>query len=157
MKKKKYTPKYARINTLDYVLSGLKRVGSLPTVGVELKLKNHSAMDTVIKGEANTDHIDVLIAAANMGEALARISPALGSDWLPEIKEAQQAIKTMAGRGLARKKFLFTGPEIKVFKQFMTIHDAQLDTCTVQELETAIKLVQLTIKNGKADKIVEMA
>lgn len=157
MKKKKFVSKYARINTLDFVLSGFKRVGSLPTVGVELKLKNHSAMDTVIKGTATTDHIDVLIASANMAEAMAKVNPDLGSDWLPEIKEAQQAIKTMAGRGLAKKRFLFTGPEMTVFKRFMAFHDVQLDTCTVQEMESALKLVQHIVKNGLAEKIVEMA
>lgn len=156
-KKSKYKPKYVRVNALDYVLSGLKRVGSLPKAGVELKLKNHEAIDELIKGNATTDHVDVLIAAANMAEALTRIRDDLGMDWLPEIRAAQAAIKTMAGRGLARKRFLFTGPEMTAMKQFMSIHDAQIDECTVQELEVAIRIVQKAIQLGKAEKIVEIA
>ena len=157
MKKKKFVSKYARINALDYVLSGLKRVGSLPTVGVELKLKNHEAMDELLKGQATKDHVDVLIACTNMSQAMTKIRPSLGLDWLPEILEAEQALKTMAGRGLAKDRFVFTGPEMVVFKRFMAIHDAQIDECTVQEMELALRLVRETIIRGKAQKIVEMA
>jgi hypothetical protein len=157
VKKKKFVSKYARIDALNYVLSGLKRVGSLPTAGVELKLKNHEAFDELLKGEATTDHVDVLIAAANMAEAMTKVRPSLGIDCLPEIRDAQNAIKTMASRGLAKKRFLFTGPEMQVMKLFMTIHDAQIDECTVQEMEVALKIVAQVIRNGTAEKIVEMA
>ena len=157
MKKKKFVSKYPRINALDYVLSGMKRVGSLPTAGVELKLKNHEAMDELLKGEATKDHVDVLIACTNIAQAMIKIRPTLGLDWKPEILEAEAALKTMAGRGLTKGRFVFTGPELVVFKRFMAIHDAQIDECTVQELEVAIKLVMETVRRGKATKIVEIA
>jgi hypothetical protein len=42
-------------------------------------------------------------------------------------------------------------------KLFMVVHDAQIDECTVQEMELALKIVAQVIRNGTAEKIVEMA
>ena len=95
-KKSKYKPKGVRLDNLTWVTAGLKRVGSLPTAGVELKLKNHEALEAVLKGYATRDHIDVLIAAFNVSEALYHVSPDLGEDWAEEIRAAQDAIFTMS-------------------------------------------------------------
>jgi hypothetical protein len=135
----------------------MKKVGTLPTAGVALKLKNHEALDSILKGKGTREHVDVLIAAMNMSEALVRIRDELGVDWKTEIKAAQDALFTMARRGVEKNSFVFTGPEMASVRLVMDIHDAQLDECTVKDMETALEIVAEEVRLKKCRPIVEMA
>jgi hypothetical protein len=117
---------------------------------VILKSKNHSALTEVVQGRGNRDQIDVLIAALNMCEAYAIHGK--GSDWLPEIKEAQNALYEMASRGLGSEKFLFRGPEMQAVNLAMDVHDLQLENSIVSELEsmTAYVTKQIQLKKARA-------
>lgn len=156
-KRSKYKPKGVMLDTMSWVKAGFKKVGSLPKAGVELKIKNHEALDSLMKGVATRDHVDVLIAAFNMAEALYRVNPDLGLDYAQAIKNAQDAIRSMGRRGIQKGKFLFTGPELQTIRLGMEIHDAQLDECIVRDMEAAIDLVNTTILNKQATLIVEAA
>ena len=156
-KKSSYKPRGVRYDNMSWIMAGLKKVGTLPTAGVTLKLKNHEALDSILKGQGTKDHVDVLIAALNMSEALIRVRDELGRDWSSEIKAAQDAVRTMGKRGVERGSFGFTGPEMNAMKFFMDLHDAQLDECTVQEMERALFIVSEEIRLKKARPIVETA
>lgn len=156
-KKSKYRPKGVRLDAVNWVLAGMRKVGTLPTAGVGLKLKNHEALDSILKGEGTRAHVDVLIHAVNVAEALIRIRDDLGADWAQEIKAAQDAIYTMGKRGIEKGRFAFTGPEMTALKLVMDVHDAQLDDCTVKEMEMALNIVAEEIRLKKARPIVEMA
>lgn len=156
-KKSKYKPRGVRMDNMSWIIAGLRKVGTLPSAGVALKLKNHESLDSILKGEGNKDHVDVLIAALNMSEALIRIRDELGRDWSKEIKEAQDAVRAMGKRGIERGSFAFTGPEMNAVKLVMDLHDAQLDECTVQEMERALFIVAEEIRLKKARPIVETA
>jgi hypothetical protein len=122
---------------------------------VGLKIKNHQALLEITQGNGNRDSVDILIAAMNMAEALYVVNPDLGKQYATEIKAAQDAIFHMARRGVEKGKFLFTGLEMQAMNTGMEVHDAQLDTCTIAELETAIKFVYEAIKHRRARPIVE--
>jgi len=124
---------------------------------VSLKIKNHSALSDITQGQGDKNNVDVLIAAMNMAEALHIVNPALGKEYAPEIKAAQDAIYMMAKRGVAKGRFVFTGPEMQAMNTGMEVHDAQLDACTIGELEQAIKYVYEAIKHRRARAIVEAA
>jgi hypothetical protein len=156
-KKSKYKPKGVRLDNLSWIIAGMKKVGTLPTAGVALKLKNHEALDSILMGEGTRDHVDVLIAAVNMAEAMVRLREELGADWKTEIKAAQDALFTMARRGVEKNKFAFTGPEMNAVKLVMDVHDVQLDNCTVKDMERALFIVEEEIRMKKARPIVEMA
>ena len=156
-KKSNYKPRGVRLDNLSWVMAGMKKVGALPTAGVALKLKNHEALDSILKGQGTKDHVDVLISAVNMSEALIRIRDELGVDWKQEIREAQDAIYTMGKRGVEKGKFAFTGPEMNAVKLVMDLHDAQLDDCLVREMEQALFIVNEEIRMKKCRPIVEMA
>ena len=156
-KRSKYKPKGVRLDNLSWVKAGFGKVGTLPKAGIDLKLKNHEALDSFMRGEASRDHVDALIAAFNIAEAIYRVNPDLGIDYASEIKAGQDAIHSMAQRGLKVGKFLFTGPEMQAVRLAMDVHDAQLDECTVREMEKAIDLVSKTILNKQARTIVETA
>jgi len=156
-KKSKYKPKGVRLDNMSWIIAGMKKVGTLPTAGVALKLKNHEALDSILMGEGTRDHVDVLIAAVNMAEAMVRLREELGADWKTEIKAAQDALFTMARRGVEKNKFAFTGPEMNAVKLVMDVHDVQLDNCTVKDMERALFIVEEEIRLKKARPIVEMA
>lgn len=154
-KRSKYKPKGVRLDNLSWVKAVLQKVGTLPKAGVGLKIKNHIALEAVIKGEGTKDSIDELIAAFNIAEALYKINPDLGLDYAPEIKAAQDAIFSLGKRFLSTQKIAFTGPEMIAVRHAMEIHDVQLDECNVREMEKAIDLVNATILNRNARPIVE--
>jgi hypothetical protein len=156
-KKSRYKPRGVRLDNMSWIIAGMKKVGTLPTAGVALKLKNHEALDSILKGQGTRAHVDVLIAAVNMSEALIRIRDELGVDWKTEIKAAQDAIYTMGRRGVEKNRFAFTGPEMTAVKLVMDLHDAQLDECFVREMEEALFIVEEEIRMKKARPIVEMA
>ena len=156
-KKSKYKPRGVRADNMSWIIAGMKKVGTLPTAGVALKLKNHEALDSILMGNGTRDHVDVLIAAVNMAEAMIRIRDDLGADWKTEIRAAQDALYTMAKRGVEKNRFAFTGPEMTAVKLVMDLHDVQLDNCTVKEMEKALFIVEEEIRMKKARPIVEMA
>lgn len=156
-KKSKYKPRGVRYDNLSWIVAGMKKVGTLPTAGVALKLKNHNSLNMILMGNGTREHVDVLIAAVNMSEAFIRVRDELGKDWAEEIRAAQDAIYTMGRRGHERNSFVFTGPEMTAVKLVMDLHDAQLDDCSVREMEQALFIVEEEIRMKKARPIVEMA
>jgi hypothetical protein len=153
-KKSKYKPKGVRYDNMSWVIAGMKKVGTLPTAGVALKLKNHEALDSLLRGQGTRDHVDVIIAAVNMSEALIRVRDDLGRDWADEIRAAQDAVYTMGRRGFEKGSFVFTGPEMTAVKLVMDLHDTQLDHCSVKEMEQALFIVEEEIRLRKARPIV---
>lgn len=153
-KRSKYKPKGVRLDTMAWVLSGMKKVTDVPNAGVLLKIKNHDAMNEITQGRGKRDNIDIIIAAMNMAEAMCMMG--IGADWRPEIRKAQDAIMSMARRGLSKSdRFLFTGEEMQALNLGIDIHDAQLDECTVKQMEEALALVSREITQKRARMIAE--
>ena len=152
-KKSNYKPKGVRLDAVNWVLSGMKPVASVGDAIVVLKAKNHSALTEVVQGRGNRDQIDVLIAALNMCEAYAVHGK--GKDWLPEIREAQNALYEMASRGLEKEKFVFRGPEMQAVNLAMDVHDLQLESSIVKELEDMADYVAKQIVLKRARPIVK--
>lgn len=156
-KKSKYKPRGVRYDNMTWIIAGMKKVGTLPSAGVALKLKNHEALDSILKGEGTREHVDVLINAVNMSEALIRVREDLGRDWATEIRAAQDAIYSMGKRGIEKNRFAFTGPEMNAVRLVMDLHDSQLDECSVKEMEQALFIVNEEIRLKKARPILEAA
>jgi hypothetical protein len=152
-KKSKYKPKPIMLDAVSWVLAGMKPVSSVGDAIVVLKAKNHSALTEVVQGRGNRDQIDLLIAALNVCEAFAIHGK--GKDWLPEIKQAQDAIYNMASRGLDSEHFIFRGPEMQAVNLAMEIHDVQLEQSTVKELEEMTAYVTKQIILNRARAIVK--
>jgi hypothetical protein len=152
-KKSNYKPKGVRLDALNWVIAGMKPISSVGDAMVVLKAKNHSALTEVVQGRGNRDQIDVLIAAFNMCEAYAIHGK--GKDWLPEIREAQNALYEMASRGLEKEKFLFRGPEMQAVNLAMDIHDVQLEESNVKQLEDMADFVAKQIILKRARPIVK--
>jgi hypothetical protein len=91
----------------------------------------------------------------NICEALVRVRDDLGLDWANEIRAAQDALYTMAKRGVEKNRFAFTGQEMTAMKLVMDVHDAQLDNCTVKEMEQAMFIVYEEVRLKKARPILQ--
>jgi len=154
-KRSKYKPRGVRYDNMSWLIAGMKKVGTLPTAGVALKLKNHNSLNMILMGNGTREHVDVLISAVNMSEALIRIRDDLGRDWAEEIRAAQDAVYAMGVRGYEKGSFLFTGPEMTAVKLIMDLHDSQLDDCTVREMEQALFIVEEELRMRKARSIVK--
>jgi hypothetical protein len=150
-KRSKYKPKGVRLDNMAWVQSGLRRVEDV-SASATIKIRNHDAMNTLRLGNATKAEIDIIIAALNIAEALARRG--VGSDWLPELRAAQDALLTLARRGLT-SRFIVRADELTALNLAMEIHDAQLEAVTVKQLETAMDFVAETVRLKKARSIVE--
>lgn len=151
-KRSKYRPRGVIYDTMAHVTTGMAKVGAI-SAGTTLKIKNHAALEQLRRGLATRDDIDVLIGAFNITEALARMR--IGDDWKVEIRAAQDALLELGRRSAETGKFILRGPELTTFNLAMEIHDAQLDACTVSELERAIDLVNAIISSKQARVIME--
>lgn len=152
-KRSKYKPKGVRLDVMAWIKQGMQPMASHPE-SITLKLKNHAAMDELVKGRGTRDHCDIIICALNMTEALSMLR--IGDDYRQDISAGQDALLSMCRRGLERDRFLFTGPELQAVNTAMEVHDAQLDACTVAELERAIDIVKQTVRDKKA-RVIEVA
>jgi hypothetical protein len=150
-KKSKYKPKGVRLDTMTWVLSGLKKVADVPNSGTQLLLRNHVSFDEIMQGRGDKEHVNILIQFVNMSEALAELQ--LGRDWLPEIRQAQDAVYAMAQRGISGKKFLFTGEEMNTVRQILELHDEQLRNCPVRVMEQALELIGKNLMHHKMRRI----
>lgn len=151
-KRSKYRPKGVIRDPMSHVISGMKKVGDLSS-GTTLMIMNHDALDRARRGLAERRDLDVLIAAMNMAEALIRMR--IGDDWRDEIRAAQDALFAVGSRGVETGKFILRGPELTSLNLGMEIHDAQLEACTVAELEKAIDIVHNEIRHHRARPIIK--
>lgn len=150
-KRSRYRPKGVIMDTISHVLGGFAPVREHGRA-VTLKIKNHQALASMVAGTGSRDDIDILIAAMNVAEALAIVAD-LGTEYRAEITAAQDAIVSMGRRGIAKSRFLFTGPELTAMNLGMEIHDAQLDACTVGQLERALDFVARELRAKRARAI----
>jgi hypothetical protein len=132
---------------MAFVQAGIRQFSDLPA-GTTLRVKNHDALNNLRMGVATRPDIDMLIAASNIAEAMIQMGK--GTDWDEEFKVGREAILAMARRGVPNMHFVVTGQELQAINLLMEIHDAQLDSCTVKDVEDAIDIVDKQIINKRA-------
>jgi len=147
-KRSKYKPKGVRFDVMAYIKQGMQRMASHPAA-LDLRIKNHQALTSIVRGTGTRDDVDVLINAFNVTEALAK-KIELGDQYTIEIQGGQDALFTMARRCVDKNRFIFTGPEMQAVNLAMEIHDAQLDEVSVADLERALEYVVEQIRNKRA-------
>lgn len=144
-KRSTYRPKRNLQDPLAYVLNGFrpadqKENGIIQTV----RIMNHGAIDAVRRGKATWEDVSTIIVAMNVGLGLC--AAGVGGDYAYELRNALKAAMALE----QRDKWLLTGPELNAINLGMEVHDAQLDVCTVIEMEAALVTVQQMIAERKA-------
>ena len=153
-KRSKYKPKGVRLDATTYVLNGFRLVSTTGGAALDLKIKNHSALEALRTGQAKRYDIDSIISALNVSEALSRLG--IGHEYVDEIKQGQDALLELSRRGINRDdRFVAKASELMAINYGMMLHDAQLDITTIAQLEKALDIVTNEIKSRKARVIEE--
>jgi hypothetical protein len=155
-KRSKYRPKGVLPDPMTWLLAGMKPFKDAP-YSVDLRIKNHGAIDALRRGVATKDDMDVLIGAFNMTEAFVRLRPDLGVDWADEIKAGMDALYAVSKRGAESMRFILKASELVAMNLLMEIHDAQLDQTTVKDLEEAMDIVKEEHRLKKMRSVKESA
>jgi len=153
--RRKYRPKPVLADPVGYVVEGVQPVSSHGSYLVDLLLKNHSAMETLLKGTATKAHMNILIACHNITEALYRMG--FGRDYSDCIVRGKAALLDLCGRGAKSGRFVCRAPEIQAMNDLMELHDAQMAVITVADMQKAIALGKREIINKRATVIQEAA
>ena len=152
-KRSKYRPKEVRLDVMTWVINGMRPVTDATDEILTLRIKNHMALDVLRTGGGGKSDMEIVIAALNMTEALARLR--IGSELSDQIRAGQDALYALAQRGARLGRFVFTGPELQAVNLAMEIHDAQIDVCTIAELERAVEIVKQELRS-KRMRVIEM-
>lgn len=150
-KRSKYRPRRVLLDNMAHVQAGVQRVRTTGEAQLNLRIRNHAALDEVRSGRGDFDHADILVMALNVAQALALLG--VGRDWMDEIMAGQHVTAAMCARGLAGEGYEFTGAELLAIDLAMRVHDAQLDDCTVAQLEGAVNMVLREIKHKRVTVI----
>jgi len=152
-KRSKYRPRLVLKDPMNFVLSGMQPLPQLKEQYLSIQLKHRAALEQVRTGNATRDDIDKLIGMVNMSEALALLGH--GKEWLEQINQAQSRLYELAQRGAQQgMHFVMKAPEWEALKELAQVHEAQLESSTVIDIERAYDLVQKTLRTGTARKIL---
>ncbi len=152
-KRSKYRPKPVRLNPMGFVMENISLVSSHTAFMLDLKIKNHAAMDLLTKGKAEHSDIDTMISMVNMTEAFARLG--FGKDYSDVVRDGLQALRDVGKRGAASGSFVLKASEMNALNAAMELHDAQMDVVTLKDMDKAIALVQEEYRLRKMTPIVE--
>lgn len=152
-KRSKYRPKHVLLNLMGFVLENLSPVASHTSFMLDLKIKNHGALETLTKGKAKHTDIDVLIAMVNMTEAFARLG--FGKDYSDVVRDGLQALRDVGKRGAVSGSFVLKAHEMNAMNTVMELHDAQMEVVTLKDMDAAIALVQEEYRLRKMTPILE--
>ena len=141
------------LNPVGYVLESISPVNSHKAFMLDLKIKNHGAMETLTKGLAKRADIDTLIAMVNMTEAFARLG--FGTDYSDVVRDGLQALRDVGRRGATSGSFILKAHEMNALNTAMELHDAQLEVVTLKDMDAAIALVQEEYRPKKMTPILE--
>jgi len=151
-KRSSYRPKPQLPNPVAWIINGFKPVTQAGIVNVQIK--NHNAIDALRKGVADREDIDTIIEALNIAEALQRLG--IGDEYKDELRSAQDALYAVSRRGIDREyRFVLKAQELAAINLGMEIHDAQIEVTTIEQMEKAMSIVILEIKNRRARVIME--
>lgn len=148
-KKSPYKPRHVVYDTMGWVKSGMKRLVDMPSTMGDVRIANHGAMDALVKGIGDEQDSKCLANGLNMAFALCELG--IGKDYRAQAGDALDALLEMTSAATGRGgRYVFTGSQIERINYALELHDAQLDICTVSDIEAAGNHVTKAIKGNKA-------
>ena len=152
-KRSKYRPKHVLLNPMGFVMENLSPVRSHTAFMLDLKIKNHAALEALTKGNATRADIDTLVAMGNITEAFARLG--FGKDYSDVVNLGLQALRSVGARGAQAGRFILKAAEMSALNEFMELHDAQMEVVTLKDMDAAIALVKEEHRLKKMSPITE--
>lgn len=144
MKKKKYIPKRINPNFMR-VIQGVKPLTQDDKIHLfKQSIKAINAMQFGI----NLSSGDFTTICDVINISLLLTEKDIGKEFLPEIYEAREAMQDAKQRYLKTQSLGFNASELKSVKIALTIHQAQIDICTLKEFSDAFDEQERRIKQG---------
>ena len=148
---KKYRPRPVIRDTMSFVLSGMRRIADIKGYCVTVQLRTRAALERLRLGMADKDDVARLMAMLNLTEALAMHG--LGMDHLESLSTIQKHLVNLATRGAATGRFIMNAEQWRALKDLADLHEAQLETCTVYEVEQAVDFIERNQRSGNVHLI----
>jgi hypothetical protein len=151
-KKSKYKPRGVRLDAVSWVLTGMTKVSAKESEYRAMHLKNMSALDSLTKGTATRSEVDVVIGVINVAEALCELG--FGKEYYQLVLSASSALYDVCKRSLNMgDRFVCRGQELAAIKDGYEVHDAQMEICTIADLDKALDIIEAVLKAKKAKVI----
>ena len=151
-KRSKYKPKGVRLDAMNWVVTGMTKVSAKESEYVTMHLKNMSALDSLAKGTANKKEMDICIGVINVAEALCELG--FGKEYHQLVLSASSALYDVCKRSLSMgDRFVCRGQELAAIKDGYEVHDAQMEICTIADLDKALDIIEAVLKAKKAKVI----
>lgn len=112
----------------------------------DLLLKNHGAMDALVKGRATADDFNLLLQVSNTVQSLLLMD--IGAEYADVADEGLRAMQSVGERAESMGRFVLKASEITALNAYMELHDAQIAIITVAEMNRSIEL----LKQKKVEK-----
>jgi hypothetical protein len=150
-KRSKYKPRPVLTDPVAYVVESSTPLVDHGTYVIDWKLKNHMAMETLMKGMAGKPHLDTVVAARNVTEGL--MVTLGGADVDGTLARSGAALMDVCDRANAGKGTTLRAPEMQALRDLMSLHDELLDVVTVGQMERAIAYIRKEIRAGRAEQL----
>lgn len=148
-KRSKYRPKPVYVNALERAIEASMPIGQVHNqYYTDMLLRNHASLLALTSGKATKRDMDVLIAVANIMEALRLmgVCEPLGD----EIAAARRSLIDISVRAVRHLRFVPTGPEMQALNMLMELHDDLMPHITGLQLDRALDLAKKVIRKGQA-------
>jgi hypothetical protein len=154
-KRSKYKPKPILANPIGYLIESVTPLAEHDNYLLNWQLKNNSAFEKLLKGQADKHDMNTLMAARNITEAL--IVTLKGNDIDGTLARSAVALIDICARANAGKALAMKAPEIQAMRDMMGLHDELLEVVTVKQFEIALAYAKKEINAGRAARVKEIA
>lgn len=117
----------------------------------DLALRSRLAFDNIIHGRAEHGDPDELAVISNL--CLVLCERGIGAEFLPRVKEAQQAILSAQERENAGKAFNFTGTERQALLDLMDLHEQQILLASELDLIESLAEIEVRVSQGDVTRL----
>lgn len=112
----------------------------------DLGLGYRMALECLRSGHGQEAHVHTLACTSNISLVLAERG--YGSDWIGQIKLAQDGIMRCFGRGKRTGKWGLDGEGITEITKMVALHDAQMKIALQRDIRAAIDEVHARMNRG---------
>ena len=116
---------------------------------VDLGIGYHHALTALRTGAGGWSDANDLAMAANVALLLAEVG--IGGEYLPAIRDAQDAIVALLARGQRVGRYVFDGPGLVAVTELLSVHDAQLEceACTSAVMVGVLAEIRRRMADGQ--------
>jgi hypothetical protein len=153
--RKKYRPKLQYADPVGFVVESVTPLTRHEDYLISLHVKNHEAMAALQQGKATNEHMNLLIAMSNMCEALWRLGH--GVEFEDRVADGHQSLLSAGARFKRDGRVTLYAKEAEAINAMLELHDAQLSTITVGDMERALKYIRREVAAGRAKRVIKEA